>query len=1016
LLLALSWLSPGPPGSAAEQIFMAGVTPDFPGFSQPSADRPLTPRCSVDQPAKPDAQTPAIALGQPGFSLRYVRTFGQSETPYFDDPNHLHYPTGVGTDGNNLWIAEISGRRALKYKNDGTFVMQVGKAGFVNSAGTSLVQLVDVAVDSNGNTWIVDSGHHVIKFDPTGIRLMELGSTWNSGTANDRFNEPYGIAFDSAGNVYISDKNNHRIQVFNGAGTYLTTLGATANPGSDNAHFRYPRHIAIDPNNRLYVADTDNHRVQIFDVANVGAITYLATLGVTGASGSDNGHFNAPQGVAVDMTQGRIHVADGYNYRVQVFGYATRAYQQTLTEGSFIGDVAVDAAGYLYVAKSWSEHGVVRQFDSNLNFVRNYGTQGVPYLTDGYHYEWPGAVAVAPDGSIYIGEREGKRLVKLNAAGVLQWSRGVPGVWGTDNNHFTEVNDVALDSAGRAYAVDSSAHRVQMFEADGAYFATLGGAWGTGDTQFNIPRGIAIGPDDRIYVADTFNHHIQIFDQYRHYLSTIGQTGVAGSDNAHFNQPEDVEVDASGNIYVADENNHRIQVFDSNRVYVRTIGVTGISGDDYGHLQNPKAVVVDRSGRTYVADQWGNRLQVFNSNGAYLTTVGGSWGSQSSQVRNIEGLALDAAGNLYMAEFENARIQKFAPGVPGWRQVNINGFGDWQNSSLALDVFNGQLYAGVSNTSKGAQMWRSPDGRTWTPVSTLGFGMGSAVPRVLDTIVFGGKLYVGTGWDSGGARIWRTSDGATLELVADGGFGDLKNDGIGGFVVFKDTLYAIVSTWSGTKGFEIWRSSTGNSGDWTHVVSDGFGSVDRNGVASGRVVFDGYLYGGFYDHKNGATILRTDDGTNWSQVNTTGFGDPKNTELTTGAVLNGRLYFGTRNDTTGAQLWRSTNGTTWESILINGFGNPQNIKIEALVAWLDALYAVTYNTVTGTEVWRSSDGANWVQLSQGGFGDSNNGGPLWSDGHAVFNNTLYIGTWNNANGGELWQYLSNRTYLPLIVR
>jgi len=130
----------------------------------------------------------------------------------------------------------------------------------------------------------------------------------------------------------------------------------------------------------------------------------------------------------------------------------------------------------------------------------------------------------------------------------------------------------------------------------------------------------------------------------------------------------------------------------------------------------------------------------------------------------------------------------------------------------------------------------------------------------------------------------------------------------------------------------------------------------------------------------------------------------------------GAMYFGTRNDTTGAQLWRSTNGTTWEPILTNGFGNPQNIKIEALVASLDALYAVTYNTVTGMEVWRSSDGANWVQLSQGGFGDSNNGGPLWSDGHAVFKNAFYIGAWNSANGGELWQYLSNYTYLPLIVR
>jgi sugar lactone lactonase YvrE len=955
------------------------------------------------------------AIGQPGFSLRYVRTFGQSETPYFDDPNHLFGPTGLGTDGNNVWIAEDTGRRALKYKNDGTFVMQIGKAGFVNSNGTNLVGLRAVAVDSGGNTWVVDRAQHVVKFDPVGTRLLEIGSTWSIGTTNNRFNVPNGIAFDNAGNVYISDKNNHRIQVFNNGGNYLTTLGVTANSGSDNAHFRYPRHIAIDPNNRLYVADTDNHRVQIFDVANVGAITYLATLGVTGTSGSGNDRFNAPQGVAVDMTQGRIYVADGNNYRVQIFSYATRTYQQTLADSSFVADVAVDAAGNLYVAKVWPSDSVVRQFDSSLHFVRNFGMQGTPYLTDGYHYEWPGAVAVAPDGSIYIGEREGRRLIKLNAAGAPQWSRGVPGVWGADDTHFTEINDVALDSAGRAYAADSSAHRVQMYDPDGAYFATLGGTWGTGDTQFNGPRGIAIGPDDRIYVADTFNHRIQVFDQYRHYLATIGQTGVAGSDNAHFNQPEDVEVDAFGNIYVADENNHRIQVFDSNRGYVRTIGVTGVSGDDYGHLQNPKAVVVDRDGCTYVADQWGNRLQVFDSSGAYLTTVGGSWGSRSSQVRNIEGLALDAAGNLYMAEYENARIQKFAPGVPGWRQVNINGFGDRQSAVFALDVFNGQLYAGVSNTSTGVQVWRSSDGRTWSPTSELGFGLGTDISYILDTTVFDGKLYVGTGWRGSNARIWRTSDANTWELVVDGGFGDPTNYGIGGFAVFSDTLYTIVSTLPGTKGFEIWRSSTGNSGDWIRVVSDGLGSITRDGICTGRVVFNGYLYAGFRDPANGATIWRTNNGADWNQVNTLGFDDSRNTELTTGAVFNGRLYFGTRNDATGAQLWRSTNGTTWESVLANGFGNPQNIKIEALTVWRDLLYAVTYNNVTGMEVWRSSDSLNWTQIGQGGFGDSNNVGPLWSDGHIIFNDALYIGTWN-ANGGELWLYLHNRTYLPLVLR
>ena len=77
---------------------MAGVTPDFPDFSRSSADRPLTPRFSVDQPAKPDAQTPAIALGQPGLSFRYMQTFGVTEQAYIADVQHLNSPGGLFMD------------------------------------------------------------------------------------------------------------------------------------------------------------------------------------------------------------------------------------------------------------------------------------------------------------------------------------------------------------------------------------------------------------------------------------------------------------------------------------------------------------------------------------------------------------------------------------------------------------------------------------------------------------------------------------------------------------------------------------------------------------------------------------------------------------------------------------------------------------------------------------------------------------------------------------------------------
>jgi len=99
-------------------------------------------------------------------------------------------------------------------------------------------------------------------------------------------------------------------------------------------------------------------------------------------------------------------------------------------------------------------------------------------------------------------------------------------------------------------------------------------------------------------------------------------------------------------------------------------------------------------------------------------------------------------------------------------------------------------------------------------------------------------------------------------------------------------------------------------------------------------------------------------------------------------------------------------------VIGNGFGDSNNTKITPLVVFGGALYAGVYNDVTGVELWRSADGTTWSQVNPDGFGDSNNK----TSGAVVFNSRLLMGTSNTANGGELWLYLSNYTYLPLIVR
>ena len=94
----------------------------------------------------------------------------------------------------------------------------------------------------------------------------------------------------------------------------------------------------------------------------------------------------------------------------------------------------------------------------------------------------------------------------------------------------------------------------------------------TDNNHFSTPRGVAIGPNGHLYVADGDNHRIQIFDTNLNYVATLGVTGQSGADNAHFDTPYDVVVDGGGFVYVADTSNYRVQVFDANRTYVRTMG------------------------------------------------------------------------------------------------------------------------------------------------------------------------------------------------------------------------------------------------------------------------------------------------------------------------------------------------------------------------------------------------------------------------------------------------------------
>jgi hypothetical protein len=357
--------------------------------------------------------------------------------------------------------------------------------------------------------------------------------------------------------------------------------------------------------------------------------------------------------------------------------------------------------------------------------------------------------------------------------------------------------------------------------------------------------------------------------------------------------------------------------------------------------------------------------------------------------------------------------------APYWMQANTNGFGDPNNQGIyGLEVFNGHLYATSGNWSIGAQVWRLETNGSWTPVSVPGFGSSYAsINRAIpDMTVFSGNLYAGTAWGGFPGQVWRSPDGTTWNLVVNNGFGNANNLGVAPFGTFKGMIYAgTIFKSDGINGFEIWRSATGDPGDWQKVVSGGNGNA-YNYIATSFTEFGNYLYAGIENLHDGAEIWRTDNGTTWATVSSGGFGDTHNTQTGGMTIYEGYLYVGTRNDITGAQIFRSANGTTWDPVMVNGFGDLNNFKIEMTYVWNGRLFAGTDNIISGVEIWQSTNGTVWHQVNLDGFGDWNNLSVLWNSSSIEYNHNLYLGTANSVTGGEVWRSVSNPAFLPLAKR
>ncbi len=249
---------------------------------------------------------------------------------------------------------------------------------------------------------------------------------------------------------------------------------------------------------------------------------------------------------------------------------------------------------------------------------------------------------------------------------------------------FKNPDGLALDNLGNLYVADSSNHLIRKITSGGvvttfAGTGSPGSADGTGtDASFNFPAGLAVDGAGNLYVADSENHTVRKITSAGVVTTLAGLAGqVGGVDDvgslARFNNPLGVAVDGAGNILVADTSNQTIRSITPDGTVSTVAGLTGAMGTANGtgtaaRFTNPFGVAVDSYGTIFVADS-GNHL-IRRIAGTVVTTFAGSAGNSGS----VDGigtaakfnvpysLTIDAAGNIYVADYNNDEIRLVTQG------------------------------------------------------------------------------------------------------------------------------------------------------------------------------------------------------------------------------------------------------------------------------------------------------------------------------------------------------------------
>jgi len=579
-------------------------------------------------------------------------------------------PNSVAVAANGVfYAASAHENRVYRVDREGTVSIAAGtgKAGFSGDGGPAtaadLNSPVGLALDTTGNLFIVDGGNSRIRVVSAGGNIRTIAG--NGGTAEYRnssegnlatsvsLDSPHAIAVDRSGNVFVG--THYAVQKISAAGTIRTVAGRS-NPGDASPtapyYLSYPNGIVVDAEGNLFISDQSNKSIR--KVTPTGLVSTIL----------DSSIVQSPQGVALDSA-GNLYIAD-------------------------VGAIPQSPTSSISVPRIWK-----RTPDGKTSIVAGgtWGFSGDGTSAVAARIGRPSGIAAGPDGTLYIADAENDRVRKVTKSGVISTVLGngthdFSGDGGPATSaQISFPRGVALDSLGNLFIAGTSNARVRKITANGI-ISTIAGIrprdpFDPGDTGDGGPATAAEISVGDVAVDTAGNVYIASSDRVRKIasdgiittiagpsvpVSVASRGGAPGISTRLY--PSAIAVDAAGSLYIADGSNNRVLRVsaDASMSIVAGTGIAGFSGDggpaSAAQLHNPRGLAVDAAGNVFVLDSDNSRVRKITTTGV-INTVAGKQDfaslqdevpATSSYLYIPTAIAVDRTGNLFIAT-DSSRVR-----------------------------------------------------------------------------------------------------------------------------------------------------------------------------------------------------------------------------------------------------------------------------------------------------------------------------------------------------------------------